>query len=450
MAYTDDAVLAKMSALNETQESIVTVAQWVMFHKRHAEKTAGLWFQRLKDSGSGKRLNLIYLANEVVQQSKSRRKDDFLLAFSPVIVEAVAVSYRGATNEVQQKLRRVIEVWRQRQIFELPVQETLEARVDELDKSRSSGKKSLLGGSLLGSASSTPAELQPLIPLQTTVSKLATPKTTVIANANHEFDKLSDSAIPTPTPPVQAARLSGVLNSLANAEGAVAESIKARHSLIEGLKKLLDSNQSILREEESSLYDLGSRKTTVEAKKREVEDEIMRGLADEAPLSPSAADDTTPRDERGVFPGESSTARQSRSSEPERPATEELTPPSVENLTPTGSPPPEPVVTSTTTGADIIHEKQPADNESAPTSLPPLVPAAGAADAAPDLLSTLSMPQVRHSSGSPSINGSTTKRRKIDNDVEGFFDLAGENAMDGLDDDVAEMLRQDSGGLKRG
>lgn len=50
MAYTDDAVLAKLSALNETQESIVsplppstlrilmydkvTVAQWVMFHRQ--------------------------------------------------------------------------------------------------------------------------------------------------------------------------------------------------------------------------------------------------------------------------------------------------------------------------------------------------------------------------------------------------------------------------------
>lgn len=38
MAYTDDAVLAKLSALNETQESIVTVAQWVMFH-RYETKT---------------------------------------------------------------------------------------------------------------------------------------------------------------------------------------------------------------------------------------------------------------------------------------------------------------------------------------------------------------------------------------------------------------------------
>ena len=80
MSYAPDAVRAKLSALNETQESIVSVAQWVMFHRsvyfldyclystynrvrRRADETVQLWFQRLKDSGANKRLNLIYLAN---------------------------------------------------------------------------------------------------------------------------------------------------------------------------------------------------------------------------------------------------------------------------------------------------------------------------------------------------------------------------------------------------
>lgn len=84
MAYTDDAVKAKLSALNETQESIVTVAQWVMFHRRYAERTAVSWLQKVKDSGPNKKLNLVYLANEVAQQSKARNKNDFIIAFSPV------------------------------------------------------------------------------------------------------------------------------------------------------------------------------------------------------------------------------------------------------------------------------------------------------------------------------------------------------------------------------
>lgn len=67
---------------------------------------------------------------EVAQQSKARHKDDFLIAFSPVIAEATATAYKGATSEVQQKLRRVVEVWRQRQVFEIPIQDAIEARID--------------------------------------------------------------------------------------------------------------------------------------------------------------------------------------------------------------------------------------------------------------------------------------------------------------------------------
>lgn len=32
-------------------------------HRRHADRTAQLWMQRLKDSAPNKRLSLIYLAN---------------------------------------------------------------------------------------------------------------------------------------------------------------------------------------------------------------------------------------------------------------------------------------------------------------------------------------------------------------------------------------------------
>lgn len=72
MAYTDDAVRAKLSALNETQESIVTVAQWVMFHRRHAERTGTIWLQKLKEAGASKRLNLIYLVNGTTVSAASK------------------------------------------------------------------------------------------------------------------------------------------------------------------------------------------------------------------------------------------------------------------------------------------------------------------------------------------------------------------------------------------
>lgn len=67
---------------------------------------------------------------EVTQQSKARHKDDFLVAFSPVVAEAMATAYKGAPAEIQAKLRRVVDVWRDRNIFEQPIQAAVEARMD--------------------------------------------------------------------------------------------------------------------------------------------------------------------------------------------------------------------------------------------------------------------------------------------------------------------------------
>ena len=72
----------------------------------------------------------MYLANEVAQQSRVRRKDEFPKAFSGVIAEAMETAYRGTTPDVQNKLRRVIDVWRNRSVFELAVLDQIDQRLD--------------------------------------------------------------------------------------------------------------------------------------------------------------------------------------------------------------------------------------------------------------------------------------------------------------------------------
>ncbi|KAL2829775.1 RNA polymerase II-binding domain-containing protein [Aspergillus cavernicola] len=411
MAYTDDSVKAKLSALNETQEGIVTVAQWVMFHRRHAERTAQLWLQKLRDSPAPKRLNLIYLANEVAQQSRARRKEDFLIAFSPVIAEAVATAYKGSSNDIQQKIRRVVEVWRQRAIFEIPIQDAVEARVDDIDKSRSTGKKPLLGGSLFSSPSgSTPSELQPLVPLQVALSKAAVASGTTANAANTEYDKLHDPNVPLPTPPVHAARLSQLLKALANAESSVSEVIKSRLALIDGLEKLLETNRTALLKEQALALQLQDKKAETETKKRDVEDAIMRGLsAENAPLvnmgDLGASDDAV-----------------------SRPEVEALTPPPVEAITPVGSPKQEPQ--GLTSGAENGSQATEAFASlgfelSADASIPGL-----------DQPSTTAFGEPPQES----MNGLHTKKRKVAHEEEDYAQFAGGD----LDADVAELLNQES------
>jgi regulator of Ty1 transposition protein 103 len=74
-------------------------------------------------------LSNIYALQEVAQQSRIRHKEDFILAFSPVIAEATAIAYKGAPSELQGKIRRVVDVWKDRTIFEVPIQEAIETRL---------------------------------------------------------------------------------------------------------------------------------------------------------------------------------------------------------------------------------------------------------------------------------------------------------------------------------
>ncbi|KAK2602609.1 hypothetical protein N8I77_009127 [Diaporthe amygdali] len=395
MAYNDDAVLARLSALNESHDSIATAAQWIMFHKRHADRTVQIWLQKLKESPSTRRLNLIYLANEVTQQSKARHKDDFPLAFAPIIAEAASVAYKGATPDVQNKVRRVVEVWRDRGVFELPIQAAIESRIEELDKARGAGKSGLSNSSIGGPA--VPSELAPLVTSAQSVSKLALSLKAKTTSAEQEYAKNTDPKQPTPSAPVYAARLNGLLKTLATAEGAVAECVKARTELIGALEKLLGTNKASLETEQRQLAELAERKTTIEQKKADVEMAIMRGLADQAPAN---------RDGQSASPVP----------EPDRPEVEALTPPPIEDDT------------------DIY-------NAQGTDSFEPL-PAQDSANAQaqqPTGLETLSSLASQYSAVPVATNGSSgsNKRRKLDSADE-IPDL-GE---DGIDPNIDKMIRQ--------
>jgi len=286
----------------------------------------------------------------------------------------------------------------------------------ELDKSRSSTKRA--GGSIFSSnPNAVPNELVPLVVPQQTLSKLVLSTKTSLNAATQDYEKLTDPAATIPSAPVHAARLNGLLKTLANAEGAVAESIKARSLLIEGLEKILETNRDALKAEEKQLSELSSRKTEIDNKKKDVEDSIMRGFASNSnPSTPAGAGDGSPGQHHSpVTPAP----------EPDRPEVEALTPPGY----------PQPPVTESIPDFDL----SPANGKIHSASYVQQSPVPRAPSAGSDLLSSLSTSYVRPPS---SASAGSAKKRKLNDE---FPDLGGD-AMDGLDADVAEMLRRDSGG----
>lgn len=264
----------------------------------------------------------------------------------------------------------------------------------ELDKARGTAKPGFGGSPFGGSAPAVPSEFAPLVSAHQTVAKLSVPLKSTVTSAGQEYEKQTDSSTPVPSAPVYAARLNGLLKTLANAESAVAECVKAREGLISGLERLLDANRAALEQDKSSASQLASRKTEIEEKKHQVEVAIMRALG--------------PSDSNGT-PGE---GENSPTPEPNRPEMEALTPPPMEAFTP---PPMESFTPPSAEALDIpapvaAAEQQPAQDEATTYHSLPI-----------------------------SSNGSN-KRRRVDNDDD-FPDLEGD---DGIDADVAEMLKENA------
>lgn len=246
-----------------------------------------------------------------------------------------------------------------------------------------------------------PPEFAPLISAHQKVTKLGVSLNTTVSNANQEYEKQTNPETEVPSAPVYAARLNGLLRTLASAENAVAERVKARETLVTGLEKLLEANRKELEKDQASRSELAGRKTEIEDKKQQVELAIMRALG--------------PAEGNGS-PGEAGSA--SPGQEPDRPEMEALTPPAMEALTPPAmeafTPPP-------------AFEEPPVPTESISVS--------NGLESAGEAQSSVAPPQ----SVPISANGSNKRRRVDDGD---FPDLG---ADDGIDEDVAAMLKEGSG-----
>lgn len=282
--------------------------------------------------------------------------------------------------------------------------------IPELDKN-GPVKKGPLGGSLFSSGGdSAPKELQPLVTLQNDVTKAEITATPAIANATSEYERITAPSTTFSNNNLHAAQLAQVLKSLSSAEGAVARSISTRQALIDGLEKLLKSNQDALTIEEARKAEILQRRAQIEEQRSAVELAIMRGISPDGP-APDMLD----------------------APEAPRPEVEGLTPPPmVESLTPPGEPAASFI---TTTGADVIEELPLNQNEPPPQD-PRIL-------AATDPLAVI--PVSNGHRGHEEVRGPSPKKRKIgstnEDELAAFLGEGG--AMDGIDPDVAEMLGDD-------
>ncbi|SGZ56977.1 CIC11C00000005680 [Sungouiella intermedia] len=122
MSFSPDVFRKKLDSLQDTQELIVSISQWVLFHHRHAKDLCELWsnyaVSNISTMKLNKKLSLLYLCNDVVQEARHKRKPEFSTEFARILPDVLNAMYPTLDSPVKPKVERLIGVWEQRNIFD--------------------------------------------------------------------------------------------------------------------------------------------------------------------------------------------------------------------------------------------------------------------------------------------------------------------------------------------
>ena len=115
MSFSATAFKFKLDTLLDTQESIVSISQWVLFHQKYYKESAKIWLNYITQDSitPAKRLSLLYLCNDVVQQARRKNKPEFINEFNKVLPDALSKNY----GNLNPKVDRLLNVWEERKIF---------------------------------------------------------------------------------------------------------------------------------------------------------------------------------------------------------------------------------------------------------------------------------------------------------------------------------------------
>lgn len=108
-----ESFVAKLTALNETQQSINTLSHWLRYHHRNATQAADIWSRETLNAPPERHLLFVYLLNDVLQTSR-RRAPEVCEAFAARMIDVMPLVYAGSPPAVREKITRIINILEER------------------------------------------------------------------------------------------------------------------------------------------------------------------------------------------------------------------------------------------------------------------------------------------------------------------------------------------------
>lgn len=109
----------KLSDLNNSQQSIQTLSLWLIHHRKHSKVIVETWVKELKKAHSSRKLTFLYLANDVIQNSK-KKGPEFHRDFKSVLCDAYRHTFnREVDPKMKGSMERMLTIWGERGVFDM-------------------------------------------------------------------------------------------------------------------------------------------------------------------------------------------------------------------------------------------------------------------------------------------------------------------------------------------
>ncbi|XP_014207970.1 regulation of nuclear pre-mRNA domain-containing protein 1B [Copidosoma floridanum] len=114
--FTEGALVKKLMELNPSQQSIQTLSLWLIHHRKHHSTIVKVWFKELCKSKDNRKLMFMYLANDVIQNSK-KKGPEFGKEFASVLPKAFD-HMKHFDDKTRDKACRLISIWEERGVYD--------------------------------------------------------------------------------------------------------------------------------------------------------------------------------------------------------------------------------------------------------------------------------------------------------------------------------------------
>ena len=143
---------------------------------KHYDKSPGVavgeWRNALIQARGDQFLPLLYVANEVLQNSKRNRGNKFLEAFSPVLGQSLIFVCAKSPPPVVESIRRTVKIWAERRVFSIRyVNELIKGLEPYRNGNGNRGGNSSPGGGQFSPVTEPPTDSQPTSSTTTTAQK---------------------------------------------------------------------------------------------------------------------------------------------------------------------------------------------------------------------------------------------------------------------------------------